>query len=66
MSYKTNVPIRFTHNVCIHCHTILDNPITAPGVELGQAMIDSANIHFQCETQEKLEAQLLLEYERVR
>ena len=52
-------------NAIIIILLIIDNPITAPGVELGQAMTDSTNSQFRFETREKLEAQLQLEYDVV-
>ena len=40
----------------------LDNPVTAPGVDVKKAMTVSTNDQFQYETEEKLEDQLQLEY----
>lgn len=48
-----------------HTHDKLDNPVTAPGVELEKALVDSSNIQFKYESIPKLETQLQLEYERV-
>lgn len=53
------------HTRTCYIFNALDNPITVPRVDLGQAMIETVNPHFQYETKEKLDAQLQLEYDRV-
>ena len=59
----TSIFVNYFNCVLIlHVFLLLDNTVTAPGVDVKKAMTVSTNDQFQYETEEKLEDQLQLEY----